>query len=95
MDKDNKDLKFLDPNTNLFILVDDANLNNLSGCEKSFRSKFETKLNESKCGPVIVVNIEGGASIIWSTLKSVEHNIPCIFVNVITFSFSSLKLIRF
>ena len=91
MDKDNQDLKFLDPNNNLFILVDDANLNNLSGCEKSFRSKFETKLNEAKCGPVIVVNIEGGPSIVWSTLKSIEHNIPCVFVNVINYEISLIN----
>lgn len=83
MDRDKTNLKFLDPYCNLFLFVDDANLNSLTGCEKAFRSKFENVMSNNKDVPLIVINIEGNASMVWSTLKSVQHNIPCIFVNVI------------
>jgi hypothetical protein len=72
----------LDPNANVLLLVDDANLASFNECETAFRAKFESHLQSQKQIPVVVVFVEGGPSTVWSVKKALQHNLPCVFVNV-------------
>ncbi len=81
-EKDNPNLHYLDPNVSFILLADDANLSSYGGCEIGFRSQLEATINDYKKVPVVVIVIEGGPSVVWSCLKSVQNNIPCVFINV-------------
>ena len=91
----------LNPNHSHFLLIDDAKLNVFGG-EIDSRSRIEKVLytgNEQRQPiPVIVVCIEGGPNTVWHVLKSVQNEIPCLFVDVILIiykfvKFNKLKLI--
>ena len=80
-DSEDKSIKaeLLDPNHTHFILVDNAQLNKFGG-EIDFRAKLESEIQKKI--PVVMVVVEGGPNTVKTVLKSVENEIPCIFVDV-------------
>ena len=86
--------ELLDPNHSHFILVDNSQLNTFGG-EIEFRARLESHIQKKI--PVVMVVVEGGPNTVKTVLKSIQNEIPCIFVDVIVafelFFFSSILLL--
>ena len=81
--------ELLNPNHSHFLLVDDSRAN-IFGGEIEFRSKLENEISKGNpiskrppC-PVVTVVIEGGPNTVKTVLKSVENNIQCVLIYLIS-----------
>jgi hypothetical protein len=74
--------ELLDPNHSHFILVDNSQLNTFGG-EIEFRARLESHIQKKI--PVVMVVVEGGPNTVKTVLKSIQNEIPCIFVDVIIY----------
>jgi len=81
--KDPKDKDpFLDPSHNAFILVDDGTEKKFGG-EIEFRAKIEALMADHYKIPVILIVVGGGPNTLDCITKSIENNIPCLFIDVL------------